>query len=108
MIDVNANVLLIYTGGTIGMIENLETGALEPFNFSHLRSNVPEMKRLNFHVDNYIFAPLIDSSEISPLKWCEMLEVVRANYDKYDGFVICTAQILCRTQLRPSALCLIT
>lgn len=88
MIDVNAHVLLIYTGGTIGMIENLETGALEPFNFSHLRSNVPEMKRLNFHVDTYIFDPLIDSSEISPVKWREMVQVVKANYNHYDGFVI--------------------
>ena len=88
MIDVNADVLLIYTGGTIGMIENIETGALEPFNFNHLRSNVPEMKRLNFHVDTYIFDPLIDSSEISPEKWREMVEVVKTNYDKYDGFVI--------------------
>ena len=88
MIDVNAHVLLIYTGGTIGMIENLETGALEPFNFSHLRSNVPEMKRLNFQVDTYIFDPLIDSSEISPDKWREMVEVVKSHYDDYDGFVI--------------------
>lgn len=88
MIDVNAHVLLIYTGGTIGMIENSETGALEPFNFSHLRSNVPEMKRLNFHVDTYIFDPLIDSSEISPIKWREMVQVVKSHYDDYDGFVI--------------------
>ena len=88
MIDVNAHLLLIYTGGTIGMIENLETGALEPFNFSHLRSNVPEMKRLNFHVDTYIFDPLIDSSEISPDKWREIVQVVKAHYDDYDGFVI--------------------
>ncbi|MGV8964312.1 MAG: asparaginase [Candidatus Saccharimonadaceae bacterium] len=88
MIDVNAHVLMIYTGGTIGMIENLETGALEPFNFSHLRSNVPEMKRLNFHVDTFIFEPLIDSSEISPDKWREMVEVVKAHYNDYDGFVI--------------------
>ena len=88
MIDVNAHVLLIYTGGTIGMIENMETGALEPFNFSHLRSNVPEMKRLNFHVDTYIFDPLIDSSEISPVKWREMVQVVKDHYNDYDGFVI--------------------
>ena len=88
MIDVNAHVLVIYTGGTIGMIENLETGALEPFNFSHLRSNVPEMKRLNFHVDTFIFDPLIDSSEISPDKWREMVKVVKDHYDQYDGFVI--------------------
>ncbi len=88
MIDVNAHVLLIYTGGTIGMIENMETGALEPFNFSHLRSNVPEMKRLNFQVDTFIFEPLIDSSEISPDKWREMVEVVKMHYNDYDGFVI--------------------
>lgn len=88
MIDANAHVLLIYTGGTIGMVENLETGALEPFNFSHLRSNVPEMKRLNFQVDTYIFEPLIDSSEISPIKWREMVEVVKNCYNDYDGFVI--------------------
>ena len=88
MIDIKAHVLLIYTGGTIGMIENLETGALEPFNFSHLRSNVPEMKRLNFQVDTFIFEPLIDSSEISPEKWREMLQVVKAHYNDYDGFVI--------------------
>ncbi|MDD4728327.1 MAG: type I asparaginase [Dysgonamonadaceae bacterium] len=88
MIDVNAHVLLIYTGGTIGMIENLETGALEPFNFTHLRSNVPEMKRLNFHVDTFIFDPLIDSSEISPDKWREMVKVVKDHYSQYDGFVI--------------------
>lgn len=88
MIDANANLLLIYTGGTIGMIENLETGALEPFNFNHLRSNVPEMKRLNFNVDTYIFDPLIDSSEISPAKWREIVQVVKAHYNDYDGFVI--------------------
>lgn len=88
MIDINAHVLLIYTGGTIGMVENAETGALEPFNFSHLRSNVPEMKRLNFHVDTFIFEPLLDSSEISPDKWREMMEVVKMHYDDYDGFVI--------------------
>ena len=88
MIDVNSHLLLIYTGGTIGMIENLETGALEPFNFSHLRSNVPEMKRLNFHVDTYIFEPLIDSSEISPNQWREIVQVVKSHYDDYDGFVI--------------------
>jgi L-asparaginase len=68
MIDKNARVLLIYTGGTIGMVENLETGALEAFNFSHLKSNVPEMKRLHFNVDAYLFDPPFDSSEVGPRK----------------------------------------
>lgn len=88
MIDKNARVLLIYTGGTIGMVENLETGSLEAFNFSHLKSNVPEMKRLNFNVEVYLFDPPLDSSEISPDKWQGIAKVVEDNYDDYDGFVI--------------------
>ena len=67
MTDINAKVLLIYTGGTIGMVENPETGALEPFNFSHLGSNVPEIQRLNFSVDTYLFDPPIDSSDVSEM-----------------------------------------
>lgn len=88
MIDSNANVLLIYTGGTIGMVENAKTGALEPFNFSHLSSNMPEIKRLNFNVDTYLFDPPIDSSDVSISIWCQMVEVIEENYEKYDGFVI--------------------
>ncbi len=88
MINKNTRVLLIYTGGTIGMTENLETGALEPFNFTHLELNVPEIKRLNFKVEVQLFDPPLDSSEISPQKWVEMVKLVEENYAKYDGFVI--------------------
>lgn len=88
MISSDTNVLLIYTGGTIGMVENLETGALEAFNFSHLKSNVPEMKRLNFNVETYLFEPPIDSSEINISNWIAIARVVEENYDRYDGFVI--------------------
>lgn len=88
MIDNNANVLLIYTGGTIGMVENAATGALEPFNFSHLRSNMPEIQRLNFNVDTYLFDPPIDSSDVSLTIWQQMARVIEERYDRYDGFVI--------------------
>ena len=88
MIDRNAKVLLIYTGGTIGMVENVETGALEPFNFSHLRSNMSEIKRLNFSVKTHLFDPPIDSSDVSPSIWQQITHVVEDQYDKYDGFVI--------------------
>ncbi|WP_298651170.1 asparaginase [uncultured Proteiniphilum sp.] len=88
MIDRNAKVLLIYTGGTIGMVENAETGALEPFNFSHLRSNMPEIKRLNFNVETYLFDPPIDSSDMSLSVWQQMTQVIEEHYDEYDGFVI--------------------
>lgn len=88
MIDPTTKVLLIYTGGTIGMVENSETGALEPFNFSHLSSNVPEIKQLNFEVQTYLFDPPIDSSDVSPRKWKEMVKVIEEHYHSYDGFVI--------------------
>lgn len=88
MITSDTNVLLIYTGGTIGMVENSETGALEAFNFSHLKSNVPEMKRLKFNVDTFLFEPPIDSSEINLVNWIKIAKVIEDNYDKYDGFVV--------------------
>ena len=88
MIDSNTRVLLIYTGGTIGMVENPETGALEPFNFSHLRSFMPEIKRLKFQVDSYLFDPPIDSSDMSPFIWQQIGKVIEENYEFYDGFVI--------------------
>lgn len=88
MIDNNAHVLIIYTGGTIGMVENVETGIYEPFNFSHLRANVPEMKRLKFKISTHLFESPLDSSEITPEKWIELVTVIQKNYKKYDGFVI--------------------
>jgi L-asparaginase len=88
MIDINSNILLIYTGGTIGMVENKSTGALEPFNFDHLYANFPEMERLNFNVDTYLFDPPIDSSDITFESWHQIVKIIEANYSKYDGFVI--------------------
>lgn len=88
MIDVNAKVLLIYTGGTIGMVENGETGLLEAFNFAHLNSKIPEINRLKFTVDHIVFEPAIDSSEIMPEHWIKIVKIVEREYSKYDGFVI--------------------
>lgn len=82
------SVLLIYTGGTIGMIENPETGALENFNFDHLLKHVPELKRFNYHISTYQFSPPIDSSDMEPLYWAKLVEIINCNYNSYDGFVI--------------------
>ena len=51
----NASILLIYTGGTIGMIENSETGVLESFNFQHLKEHMPELKKLGYGVSTIQF-----------------------------------------------------
>ncbi len=88
MIDANSNILLIYTGGTIGMVENMKTGALEPFNFGHLSTNFPEINKLNFNVETHLFDPPIDSSDMSLYSWQQIVKVIENNYDSYDGFVI--------------------
>ena len=84
----NTSVLLIYTGGTIGMIENAETGALENFDFEQLRKYVPELQRFTFPIDSYQFNPPMDSSDMDPEAWCKLVHIINDNYEKYTGFVI--------------------
>jgi len=87
MLDFNASVLLIYTGGTIGMVED-SSGTLRSFDFNHLRENVPEINRLNFNIDSIHFEVPIDSSDMNPEKWKLLVKIIEENYDKYDGFVV--------------------
>ena len=82
------SVLLSYTGGTIGMIENPETGALEAFNFDQLQENVPELKRFNYRISSYQFNPPIDSSDMEPTLWAKLVKIIHYNYNNFDGFVI--------------------
>lgn len=82
------SILLIYTGGTIGMIENPETGALENFNFDQLLEQVPELKRFNYNISSYQFEPPIDSSDMEPRFWVKLVEIIQEHYDRFDGFVI--------------------
>lgn len=84
----NASVLLIYTGGTIGMIENAETGALENFDFEQLQKHIPELHKFSFTINSYTFNPPIDSSDMEPTAWSRLVNVIYENYDLYDGFVI--------------------
>lgn len=88
MVDVDAHILLVYTGGTIGMVENPQTGSLEPLNFDHLESNFPELQRFKFRIDRIVFSPAIDSSEITPDHWRKIVHIIEDNYNDYDGFVI--------------------
>lgn len=82
------NVLIIYTGGTIGMVTDPETGVLVPFNFDQITDNVPELKRLDYNFTVHSFDPLIDSSNMSPEIYKELVSLIEKNYEKYDGFVI--------------------
>ncbi|WP_026896913.1 asparaginase [Daejeonella oryzae] len=82
------NIFVIYTGGTIGMINDPETGALMPFNFDQITENVPELKRLNYKLTVHSFDPLIDSSNMDPEIWIGLADLIESNYEKYDGFVV--------------------
>jgi L-asparaginase len=83
-----ASILIIYTGGTIGMIHNTDTGALESFNFDHLLKHVPELKQLNINIDAITFDPPIDSSDMEPAMWSRIVTIIKERYENYDGFVI--------------------
>ena len=82
------SVLLIYTGGTIGMRENAETGALENFNFDLLLDEVPELKRFDYKIHAFTFDPPIDSSDMGLEHWSRLVKIIDSNYDLFDGFVI--------------------
>ena len=82
------SILLIYTGGTIGMIQDPKTGVLKPFNFKHLSKQVPELQRLDVELTSISFSTPLDSSNMRPSIWIQLVEVIEANYLKYDGFVV--------------------
>lgn len=81
-------ILVIYTGGTIGMVRDPESDTFVPFDFNLIESHVPELKRLNYELTVHSFDPIIDSSNMNPDTWIQMAELIHMNYDYYDGFVI--------------------
>lgn len=81
-------ILIIYTGGTIGMTENPDTGLLEPFSFDYLVENVPKLMRLGYNMDYFQFEKPLDSSSMNPGHWEEIARVIECNHSKYDGFVV--------------------
>lgn len=83
-----AKILLIYTGGTIGMKKDFETGALKAFNFSKLLQRIPELKLLDCEIETISFEKPIDSSNMNPEKWADIATIIEDNYSSYDGFVV--------------------
>lgn len=88
MAEHRVSILLVYTGGTIGMVENPSTGVLEPFDFNYLKDNVPELRRLGCDISVVEFDPPLDSSAITPEDWVRLASIIEENYHRYDGFVI--------------------
>lgn len=82
------SVLLIYTGGTIGMMQDAHSGELKPFNFKALTQQIPELGKFDIDLSSISFRHPIDSSNMHPRVWIEMAETIKENYARYDGFVI--------------------
>ncbi|MBQ6087638.1 MAG: type I asparaginase [Bacteroidales bacterium] len=83
-----SSILMIYTGGTIGMKQDPMKQALTPFDFSQILQEVPEMRKFAFRIDSFTFDPLIDSSDVEPSLWQRLATLIRDRYDDYDGFVV--------------------
>ena len=81
-------VLLIYTGGTIGMVQDARTGQLTPFNFGNLYAQIPELARLEVDISAESFATPVDSSAMEPAHWVQLCDIIMSNYEHFDGFVI--------------------
>ena len=84
----NSSILVIYTGGTIGMVEDSATGTLNPFDFAHLTEQIPEIKKFKCQISSISFDPIIDSSNMTPEVWVRLAQLIEKHYEDYDGFVI--------------------
>jgi len=83
-----SKILLLYTGGTIGMVKHPETGTLKAFNFDAIAEQIPELKLLDCDTECISFETPIDSSDIDPGLWVTMVDTIETNYAFFDGFVI--------------------
>lgn len=81
------SLLIIYTGGTIGMIEDIEDNSLKPIDFNHISKEIPELKKISHKLQWISLDPIVDSSDIKPENWELMAETVYKNYHKFDGFI---------------------
>ena len=82
------NILLLYTGGTIGMVKEYDTGILKAFNFNELLKHIPELHQLDCHIDSVSFEHPIDSSNMNPSHWVEIATIIQEHYESHDGFVV--------------------
>ena len=84
------NILIVYTGGTIGMIKDYKTGALKAFDFSRIIDKIPELEHLDCEIESISFDEPIDSSNMNTEYYINIVEIIEANYTNFDGFVILT------------------
>lgn len=84
----SSSILIIYTGGTIGMMLNPETGSYKPVDFAHLTQKIPSLKSFCYKIESISFNPPIDSADVKPDFWVKLANILEENYTKFDGFVV--------------------
>ena len=88
MISPKAKIVLIYTGGTIGMVKDFKSGALKAFDFKELLNRIPEVQLLDCEIETISFEIPIDSSNMNISSWQKIANIIEENYSKFDGFVV--------------------
>ncbi len=81
-------ILIIYTGGTIGMVHRPESGTLGPVKFDQIKEDIPELNKFYYHIKTITFNPPLDSSNVNPAVWVKIAKTISRNYSKFDGFVV--------------------
>ena len=82
------SILIIYTGGTIGMVQRPSIGTLTPVKFDQIKDEVPELNKFNYNIKSITFEPPLDSSNMTPLIWVKIAKTIFENYYQFDGFVV--------------------
>ena len=82
------NILIIYTGGTIGMMRDYDSKALKAFDFNYIYDNIPELNQLNCNIETVSFEKPIDSSNMSIPHWLRIVSIIEKFYETKDGFVV--------------------
>ena len=88
--SIKPKILLLYTGGTIGMIKDYKTNALKAFDFNQILEKIPELEQLNCNVESISFEEPIDSSNMNTQNYVEIVNIIQENYKGFDGFVVLT------------------
>lgn len=82
------SILIVYTGGTIGMVQRPLTGTLAPVKFDQIKEEVPELNKFNYNIKTITFSPALDSSNVTPAVWIKIARTIEKNYNQFDGFVV--------------------
>ena len=82
-----ARLLIIYTGGTVGMAVN-RSGGLVPMQFGRLDRKMPELARLPFRLELLSLPAPIDSSNVTPADWLYLARLIEKHYADFEGFVV--------------------